>query len=688
MIKEVIERNLHAMGQRFYRRIFDRLTIGLAVFDNRGTIVQANKKFIQLFGSGPFLSDSPTFLEMLNLSPSKLIKLLAAQRPDKSSERVPLRFQNTHHLYLSYRMARLRPNRIIIEVRDVTREIAEDFHQRKDLQRIVDAGENVFRIVHALKGASKTFRDILDLLGSDPSPNHFSQYLPILVRLSQRISTIVNDLLKIGSKREIEPKEISLPGLLAMIKELPEISSRLKNIELRIAGTCSPIEGAEEELREAIICFIDNAIDTINGTGRADGKICVEIRDEEAAEPGEVVLIIRDNGSGIPADKLAAIFQPFFTTKREGSGLGLAIARKAIEEIHGGKITVTSRVGEGTEFVIHLPHKPPTASFLEKPAGISEKIQQVRQKLAGPELYSAFADDCFNSMTLEHLRESSADELGNQIKGQIDRLMEFLETQHPHVSVNNFSRRTEVVLTADKDSTSRAFWLDLILYELQKLGTGELVNVVATRIIECQGAVSRIFEIRKYKGEKLTEPERQKLEKVLAERFTPLPTLEQLGAQKQFIDSAAKILQGLGKPGSIHSLIFNPSQEKGVLRLVGYKMRFFPAEREIEEAVARRYLLERPKLGGTLAHFVSQLKSQAILSVNETITPAFLDRLGADDFIRKIVTAFNINSVLAFIHRTPKGGIIINLLCSTSPENPSQKTESELLALNQRWLDL
>lgn len=115
-------------------------------------------------------------------------------------------------------------------------------------------------------------------------------------------------------------------------------------------------------------------------------------------------------------------------------------------------------------------------------------------------------------------------------------------------------------------------------------------------------------------------------------------------------------------------------------------MRFFPKEPEIEEAVARRYLLERPKLGGTLAHFVDQLPSpQGNLTVNERITQSFLDNLGADDFIRRIVSVFNINYVLASIFKTPKGGVIINLLCSTSHEKPSQKTEDEFLALNQRW---
>jgi signal transduction histidine kinase len=53
------------------------------------------------------------------------------------------------------------------------------------------------------------------------------------------------------------------------------------------------------------------------------------------------------------------IFEPFFTTKRngEGTGLGLAVCRKIIEQ-HSGKISVSSRPGEGTEFHIAIPHAP------------------------------------------------------------------------------------------------------------------------------------------------------------------------------------------------------------------------------------------------------------------------------------------------------------------------------------------
>ena len=80
---------------------------------------------------------------------------------------------------------------------------------------------------------------------------------------------------------------------------------------------------------------------------------------------GDAVEIrVRDNGTGIPPEIKDKLFQLFFTTKPtgEGTGLGLSISYDIVTQQHGGTITVDSRVGEFTEFIVRLPRTPRTAT--------------------------------------------------------------------------------------------------------------------------------------------------------------------------------------------------------------------------------------------------------------------------------------------------------------------------------------
>jgi signal transduction histidine kinase len=67
-----------------------------------------------------------------------------------------------------------------------------------------------------------------------------------------------------------------------------------------------------------------------------------------------VWISISDTGTGIPENKKQKIFEPFYSTREEGLGLGLAIAHRIMEE-HSGFVSLSSKVGEGAEFILTLP---------------------------------------------------------------------------------------------------------------------------------------------------------------------------------------------------------------------------------------------------------------------------------------------------------------------------------------------
>ncbi len=73
------------------------------------------------------------------------------------------------------------------------------------------------------------------------------------------------------------------------------------------------------------------------------------------SDPKGIQVSVRDSGKGIPKSKLDRIFVPFYTTKTRGTGLGLPICRRVVEA-HHGRISVSSRSGQGAEFIVQLPH--------------------------------------------------------------------------------------------------------------------------------------------------------------------------------------------------------------------------------------------------------------------------------------------------------------------------------------------
>jgi two-component system NtrC family sensor kinase len=104
------------------------------------------------------------------------------------------------------------------------------------------------------------------------------------------------------------------------------------------------------QLQQVFLNIFNNAIDAIGKDGVISLSTSYNPRDKD------MVVIISDNGPGIPNDVLNRIFDPFFTTKEvgTGTGLGLSISYSIMEKL-GGRILVASEVGKGTTFTLYIP---------------------------------------------------------------------------------------------------------------------------------------------------------------------------------------------------------------------------------------------------------------------------------------------------------------------------------------------
>jgi signal transduction histidine kinase len=110
------------------------------------------------------------------------------------------------------------------------------------------------------------------------------------------------------------------------------------------------VRGNASQLKQVFMNIIVNAAEAMHGSGT------LSIATSPALNRKTVLVEFTDTGEGIPEGNLSRIFDPFFTTKEVGKGTGLGLATSyGIIEDHGGKISVRSKVGEGTTFTIELP---------------------------------------------------------------------------------------------------------------------------------------------------------------------------------------------------------------------------------------------------------------------------------------------------------------------------------------------
>ncbi len=146
------------------------------------------------------------------------------------------------------------------------------------------------------------------------------------------------------------PEPVDVDQLLAeILRRWSVTADRIWNAR----STVGTLQGDSERLEAILDCLLENAV---KFTGPGD-----TIAMAADAEGGELVLVVRDTGAGIPAADLDTIFDTFRTGatagERAGSGLGLAIV-KAVAEARGGTVSVASSLGRGTTFTLRFPLRP------------------------------------------------------------------------------------------------------------------------------------------------------------------------------------------------------------------------------------------------------------------------------------------------------------------------------------------
>ena len=242
------------------------------------------------------------------------------------------------------------------------------FNDVTELERLESIRRDfVANVSHELKTPVATIKGFVETLldGAIDEPADNRRFLEIVGRQSDRLAAIIEDLLALSRIEQSEgagslPREpVAVASLLAAARSscLPRATERGIAIEL----DCPDELVAEVNaalLEQAVLNLIDNAI-KYSGAERP-----IHVQAAAEAIPGQaglsLVISIRDEGNGIPAEHLPRLFERFYRVDKGrsrqvgGTGLGLSIV-KHIVQAHGGTIAVVSERGQGSTFTVQLP---------------------------------------------------------------------------------------------------------------------------------------------------------------------------------------------------------------------------------------------------------------------------------------------------------------------------------------------
>lgn len=168
----------------------------------------------------------------------------------------------------------------------------------------------------------------------------------------QRVQKIVSDLKTFAYQKPGEEVSRVFLAEKAIESAVRLTGYELKGIDVALdLAADTHVRGDEPAVIGVLINLLSNAANALRSMERAEPRI------ELSAYPqGErLVLTVRDNGTGIPAEDLPRVFEPFFTTREVGQGLGLGLSVSyGIIQRHGGTLRVASEWGQGTEFSFDL----------------------------------------------------------------------------------------------------------------------------------------------------------------------------------------------------------------------------------------------------------------------------------------------------------------------------------------------
>ena len=208
--------------------------------------------------------------------------------------------------------------------------------------------ETARQIAHELKNPLTPIRFAVDRLRRDVGPE-LAETVEVLAVESRRLEEMAKSFAQFGRLPE-GPRAAVDVGELARYTARATVPPNVV-LTVEVGDDVPMVEGHHDALARALSNVLINAVEAC----AHGGSIAVRVsREDDEDGGGAVAVSVRDNGCGMPPERLARIWDPYVTYKQGGTGLGLAIARQTVDA-HGGRVEASSAPGAGTEIRFLLP---------------------------------------------------------------------------------------------------------------------------------------------------------------------------------------------------------------------------------------------------------------------------------------------------------------------------------------------
>ena len=344
----------------FNTQLLQGMVSAVAAIDEEDRIRSANAAFFKIF---PNASIGVSVLEKLGPDDAmRMLETVTAIRVTKATYhgRLISRVEEEDKAFDVYSspLAINGDRGQIVTLVDATEAAAAERTLRRS-ESLAAVGQATTQVAHEIRNPLGSIRLGVSMLRDSVSDPDALNTIDLVERGIKHLNKLVVDVTQFSRQKELERSRVDLHESLERSIDLitEKIVEKNTTVEKQFAAGSIVGQWDPYQLRQVFVNVIANAVDASGENSEvliSTELIAPETNGDGQPARGYARITIADHGKGMDKVTRDRIFEPFFSTKKRGTGLGLAIVKQIVEQ-HGGRISVDSEPGKGSQFHIDLP---------------------------------------------------------------------------------------------------------------------------------------------------------------------------------------------------------------------------------------------------------------------------------------------------------------------------------------------